>query len=264
MRPSESALNAGVAFAFGVSLFSIVGAVARLVPATWVRPMTPTARRAGANLPLATKPRRRTVVGSVARYSIACLLLWALYLGSAWTRASVGFARRDSVVVSAIAGVMIYYALSGLYGLALHWFGRRDSERQAALRISFGMLPNRPRARCAVIATLCLVNPIVEELIFRGLLVHQYAALSGNLPKALLIGAVVNATNHAYQGLRMVPFHLVFYAATVSLMYSPYGLAAAIGLHYAADAVPLLGLQEQLKEYREKRRKARRAHTVPA
>jgi membrane protease YdiL (CAAX protease family) len=261
---SESALRAGVAFAFGLSLFSLVGALGRLVPASWTRQRPPSGATQATKSLTPAKRRRRTVAGTVVGYLITGLLLWALFLGGAWTQRSVGIFRRESLVVCVIAGVIVYYALVGLYGVALQLLGRRDSERRANLRIHFGLLPRAARARCVVIAIICLANPIIEELIFRGLLVHQYAALYGNFPRALLIGAVVNAANHAYQGLRAVPFHLAVYAATVALLYSPYGLVAAIGFHYVGDAMPFLRLREQLKEYRATRRKARRARTVSA
>lgn len=263
MRATES-LHSGVAFAFVLSLFSVIGALARLVPASWTRKQSATARAVQASSAARAKPRRRTARATLTHYAIMSLLLWALYSGHAWTRRSVGISRHDSLAVSAIAGLLIFWALLGLYGVAVQLLNLRESERRANLRIGFGMLPTNARARCIVIAVVCLVNPIVEELIFRGLLVHQSAALYGNLPRALLLGALVNATNHAYQGFRSVPFHLLVYSATVGLMYSRYGLIASIAFHYAGDAVPLLSLQDRLRDYRGARRIARRTRKISA
>lgn|GEM_PF-3354382 len=259
MSASSSGLQGGVAFAFALSYISVISAAMRLVPKHWVGKRRRAGRVVVASSRRAARPRRRTVRGTLVWYAILSLLLWIFYGAHAWTLASVGVTRPDSPVVDAIAGVMIYYALLTLYGVFLQLLKRREIEELAHLRLSFAYLPNEARARCIVIAATCLANPVVEELIFRGLLVHQHAELNGNLARALLIGAVVNATNHAYQGWRAAPFHLMFYAAAVGLMYSPYGLAASIGLHYVADAVPLLALQERLRKYRQARKTARRA-----
>ena len=200
---------------------------------------------------------RGSARGVFVRYSILSAVLVVLYQSGAWNAISIGLTRRESLTMAVVAGVFLYYPLLYAYGIVTLLFKQQAAEQRAGLHVTFRNLPRNRVERCVAVGIVCLVNPVVEEVIFRGLLVHQSALLTGNLPRALAVGALVNALNHGYQGWRAAPFHLVFYGAAVSLMYSSYGLAAAIALHYAADAVPLLGLKERLAAYRKARRAMR-------
>ena len=48
-------------------------------------------------------------------------------------------------------------------------------------------------------------------------------------------GLIANQALHAYQGVRNLPQHALFYGITVALLYSPFGLMAAVVLHLFGD-----------------------------
>jgi membrane protease YdiL (CAAX protease family) len=108
------------------------------------------------------------------------------------------------------------------------------------------------------------VNPFTEELIFRGLLVHQFARVGAPLWLAVLVGALVNVANHWYQGRALVRSHLAFYAWSVVLLYSPVGMLGAMGFHFLADIWPSLYQRQMLEEYRAQRRARLASANKPA
>jgi membrane protease YdiL (CAAX protease family) len=257
MIAQHTALQGGVAFAFLLAALIALTVILRSPLNYW------RGRRGAAAQTDATKRfrgkqrRRRTASGTLISYAVLSMLLVTLHRAGAWNAASIGFTRHESLSLTAVAGVFLYYPLLYAYGIIAHLFKQGAAQQRADLHVTFRSLPRTRFERCVVISALCLINPVVEEIIFRGLLVHQFALLTGNVPRALVIGAIVNALNHAYQGWRAAPFQLLFYSAAVGLMYSSFGLAAAIALHYAADAAALLGLSERLQAYRKLRRGAR-------
>jgi membrane protease YdiL (CAAX protease family) len=241
-------LHDAVKFAFALAALSAFATLLRGVRALRNRTHSAPAKR----------PRKRTVRGTLTGQGVLVILLWSYWSSGGWTLDSVGVSGREAPIVSFLAGLLMYGLLRSAYSTALRFSNLKVAWGRTALRNTSRLLPTTRAARCAVITTITLFNPVTEELLFRGLLVHQFAMLSGRVGLALAIGAVVNGVNHAYQGWRAAPFHFLFYAGAVGLLFSPYGLVAAIGYHFAGDALPLFGLPGALREYRRERKRARR------
>lgn len=76
------------------------------------------------------------------------------------------------------------------------------------------------------------VIPWLEEVVFRGALVHALHAATGQVVLPLASGLAADLVLHAYQGWRNVAFHAVCYGIAVVLVFSPGGLVAAVIAHH--------------------------------
>jgi membrane protease YdiL (CAAX protease family) len=189
--------------------------------------------------------------------AVVALTLWTYHRAGAWTFDSVGLSRRVSPVVAFAVGVFEFYLFVVLVGACLQVAGASTRYWRAVLRANAQLVPRgRPRQLTAGIL-IALVNPLTEELFFRGLLVYQFVFIGAPLSVALVAGALVTISNHAYQGWLLAPYHLAFYACAVALLFSPLGIAGAIGFHFGGDAFPLLSYGWQLRRYRSLRRSRR-------
>jgi membrane protease YdiL (CAAX protease family) len=187
------------------------------------------------------------------------VFLWGFHGSGAWTLSSVGVSSVVSPAVAFATGLGEYYLFSLLVRAVSWGLGMELALSRAALRANSMLLHDDKAQRTVSVGILVLANPVTEELVFRGLLVHQFHVLGAPLWLAIAIGAVVSLINHAYQGRALALFHLAFYGCVVALLYSPVGLVGAIGMHFGADLWPLTGFGRNLRTYRAMRRRARRA-----
>lgn len=199
--------------------------------------------------------RRRVSVARFALFqAVVVLTLYASYRAGDWTLEGAGVSERVSPLVAFVTGVGEF----GLFTLLVQWtfafVGSPFAYLQAATRANALFAPRGRVRRLSMTAIATLINPVTEELLFRGLLVHQFVVVGAPVWMALSVGALVNATNHAYQGRLAVVFHLTFYAAVVGLLFSPVGLCGAIGFHFAGDVLPVIQYRAQLRAYRAARR----------
>lgn len=243
---SESALSDGVYLAFFFAAVHACFAVLLFVRRRHTRRQSPLERRS------------RRFVPSLLLYGVWVGALWAAYRAGAFNAESVGVSARVSPLVAFATGVGEYFLVRYVLALVLGAFGLTARVWAAVLRANASARPRNPLELLGVTILVVLVNPVTEELMTRGLLVHQWAALGAPVWLTITVGAVVNAINHAYQGRTLAPVHLMLYAATVAILYSPIGLFGAIGFHFAADAAAFAGSRKSLLQYREFRRQQRK------
>lgn len=200
-----------------------------------------------------------TVVSVVVWQGALGTFLWTYHRVGGWTWGSVGVSASVHPAVAFPAGFVVYVVfLIGVRGL-LARTGGELSYLQSAVRANAAFLQRGALNRGIVLGVVMVANPITEELIFRGLLVHQLALVSAPVWVALMVGGVVNAVNHAYQGRVLAWFHFGFYLACAATLYSPLGLVGCFGLHFAGDTVPFLLHRRNVVKYVALRRQARRA-----
>ena len=96
------------------------------------------------------------------------------------------------------------------------------------------LLPRDPAEIAAWIA-VSLTAGLCEEIIFRGYLQKQFAALTGSALAAVLIQAVVFGVSHGYQGLRNVITISIFGAIFGVLAWWRRSLKPGIALHAWTD-----------------------------
>ena len=222
------------------------------------------ARRVIRQRDAARSPRRRKklyrphqYIGTIAFYeqSIFTLLIALSYFVGGWSPASVGLETRVHPLIAMAVGVVAYATLYVGLNLALRVAGTLEKMQDFNFRAHAMIWPrSKPQRICLLIAVL-IFNPVLEEFMYRGILVHQLGELTGLVWLAIAVGFLVNLGNHVYQGRWAMVTHVPFYFIVVGLLYSPVGLWGAIGLHFAGDWVPILTMRWQMRGYRERHRR---------
>jgi membrane protease YdiL (CAAX protease family) len=177
----------------------------------------------------------------------------------AWTRESVGIPGHIRWPDTILAGEVGFLAVILVYA-AVVWLARRLAPmRLAAVRGNLRLWPRGRAAKWFAALFIMVFNPFVEELVMRGLLIHQWGLVLGSPVLPIVAGFLLNAMLHLYQGWRMQLWHALYFVTAVVLLYSPWGLPAAMVAHVFGDVLPILALRRQLKSVRRSRQRARRA-----
>jgi hypothetical protein len=206
-------------------------------------------------------PRRLSIV-SLRNFGIRQLLfsvvLYLGFLSHGVSAAALGIPARihwlDTILAGEV-GFLVALVANLLLMLALRRLGPMQ------LVAARGNLRIWPRGRVAKwFAALFIMgfNPFVEELVMRGVLIHQWALLIGSPVMPILVGFVLNGALHWYQGRRMQAWHAMYFGVAVCLLYSPWGLPAAIVAHVLGDVLPVVLLKRNLSAARAARRRALR------
>jgi membrane protease YdiL (CAAX protease family) len=191
------------------------------------------------------RARKTQGLSSLAWQLLLVACLTAQYQEGSWTLVSVGLESGGAWLPASILGAMLYMPLAVLavvlyksagYGEALRLLTRQDTRRT---------WPSRRIQKVFFLIAL-LLNPFTEELVFRGVLVHQLGMVTGSVPLAAGLGLMLCLVGHLHQGILASPFHAAFFATTVLLLYTRLGLAGAIGLHFVADVAPQTGFLKAL------------------
>lgn len=165
---------------------------------------------------------------------------------------SVGIKYNYNFIFSFVLGVAIYVSLV-LIGI----FFLKYSQYENLLRDTNYMVMRRiiPRQRTEKIFSFistCVVNPFIEEFLYRGVLVFYLGNYFSNMYLAILIGLLLSLGSHLYQGIANFIFHTLFFAVAVLLLYSPFGLIACFGLHFAGDIYPIMKTRKMMMEWRKR------------
>lgn len=191
---------------------------------------------------------------------LAGLLAYA-YSRYRWTPESVGFRPETPLMESILAGEIAFLLVTLAYFAILRVIGKHRSMRLVAVRGNLRVVPRGRAAKWAMAIFIMVFNPFTEEIVMRGILIHQWGLLLGSPAIPIAVGLVLNGALHWYQGWRMQMWHALFFAAAVTLLYSPWGLAAAITAHVFGDVLPLVFLRRQLRAAHKARRLALRARS---
>jgi hypothetical protein len=195
-------------------------------------------------------PPKRMTRGMLIQFGIrqlglAGLLALTFHRGD-WTLESVGIRQDTHWLDAFIAGEIGYLLLIVTY-LAILWpSGRLGHMRLVAVRGNLRAWPRGRAAQWFARLFIMVFNPFTEELVMRGVLIYQWGLLLGSPVIPILVGFVLNGALHWYQGWRMQLWHALYFVMSVSLLYSPWGLLAAIVAHIFGDVVPMLVLRRQL------------------
>ncbi|MBC8026631.1 MAG: CPBP family intramembrane metalloprotease [Steroidobacteraceae bacterium] len=187
-----------------------------------------------------------------AQILFAAVLVAAWKMG-AWSLASIGIHHPerwlDSILVGELGFVMM------IVGHSLVLFATRNlpQVRTAGARANARLWPRTAGLKVLTILFICAMNPFIEEIVMRGILIHQWGLALGSPVLPIAVGFVLNALLHLYQGWRLQLWHALFFAMAVTLLYSPYGLTAAIVAHIFGDSLPFLFLRRNLRRARAAR-----------
>ena len=210
-------------------------------------------------------PRRLTgaQVRSFALRQVMLVLVFAVtYPNGRWTPESVGIHHPELWLDSILAGEIAFLALVLVHWLLLKIAGLLPTMRLVAARGNLYAWPRRRSHKIIAGIAIMVFNPFTEELMMRGVLIHQWALFIGSAAIPIAIGFVLNSLLHWYQGWRMQLWHAMYFVIAVGLLYSKWGLIAAITAHVFGDVMPFVGLRRNLLRARKERRAARAAQAA--
>jgi membrane protease YdiL (CAAX protease family) len=201
----------------------------------------------------------------VAQFGIRQLALVGLLAYTferyAWTPESVGFRPGTPLMECILAGEIAFLLVVLVNHAILRLTGKFRSMRLVAVRGNLRIVPRGRVAKWAMAIFVMVFNPFTEEIVMRGILIHQWGLLLDSPAIPIAVGFVLNGALHWYQGWRMQMWHALFFGAAVTLLYSPWGLAAAITAHVFGDVLPLVTLRRQLRAAHKARRLALRTRS---
>lgn len=214
---------------------------------------------AGAPVSATGRPKLRRAppragYGALQWQVLLCLWLFLFAYPEQWTWPTVGLKTVVPIIVSAGAGVVVYGLLIAILTAAVRCSGTEGKFLDNSLRTMAAICPRGAGQKVMAWIAFCLLNPVTEELLFRGVLVYQTSLAIGSAWLPIALGLAVNIGNHWYQGWRPLLLHVPFYFIAVALLFSPLGLAGAIGFHFAGDIVPMSLTRRQLRQFRARHR----------
>ncbi|WP_392482728.1 CPBP family intramembrane glutamic endopeptidase [Nostoc sp. C110] len=179
-----------------------------------------------------------------------------------WDAPSVGLKFEIFPVISLTIGLISYFIFVLVLSKLLKLLRVSQIVENDAYLVAVRLMPRQKVQKILFMIAVCILNPITEELIFRGVLVHQLSLYTNNYYLAFFLGLFVSVGNHIYQGMLHIITHIVFCIFTVTLLYSDVGLIGSIGFHLAGDIYPFMWLKYQVSNYKQRRREERRAKYV--
>ena len=194
-----------------------------------------------------------------ARQILFAAVLAASWFAGGWDARSVGL-HHDSVLYAILAGEVGFLALVLIHLAGVFALRKLPAMRVAAARGNMRIWPRGRVPQAFAVLFIMVMNPFVEELVMRGILIHQWGLALGSPVLPIAVGFVLNALLHWYQGWRMQFWHALFFLLAVGLLYSPFGLAAAITAHALGDVLPFIGMRRNLLRGRDAMRAARKSH----
>ena len=186
------------------------------------------------------------------------------YANGAWTTESVGVHSPQLWLESILVGELAFLGLMAAHHLLLLATGQLQTVLLAAARGNLYAWPRRRSHKIYAGIFIMVFNPFTEELVMRGILIHQWALHMGSAVIPIAVGFVLNSLLHWYQGWRVQLWHALYFAVAVCLLYSKWGLVAAITAHVFGDVLPFVVLRRNLLRARAGRRAARAARAAEA
>jgi membrane protease YdiL (CAAX protease family) len=169
----------------------------------------------------------------------------------------LGLSQTFHPIPAFIIGFIVYFIVLSIIEALAAGFGLRERMHDLAFETMRLLWPRDPQQKVLAFIAVVLINPFTEEVIYRGVLVHQFGELIDNFWLAALIALVLSLAAHMYQGSWSFPFQMMFHAAAIGLLFSPMGLAACFGFHFAGDLVPVVTLKRSMIEWRKRKRSVR-------
>jgi len=200
---------------------------------------------------LLTGPKARFVIyGATFTFELVIVaLIWLGIRSRGVTMRELIGGRWDSVesflLDIAIAAVFFFVASGILIGLrvALGTLDLHNTARQAAdtKKLLAPLIP-RTGGEAAFFVVLALGAGLFEEIIFRGYLQRQFAALGKNVWAGIMLSAAAFGLGHGYQGNRMMIVIGVYGALFGILVYLRKSLRPGMMAHAFQDAFSGLAL----------------------
>jgi len=215
-------------------------------------------------LPL-QRPPRRFGLSMLTWQAFLLAFIGFDYLRQGWNPASVGLVSNVPPIAAFGFGALCYGAFILCMNCTFKAIGlARVLKNVTPVIMTIAKLWPRGRVNKKLAFLAFVLNPITEELLFRGILVYQFSLLTGSVAIPLIVGLSAMIATHLYQGWpAILTGHIPMYGVMVALLFSPMGLAAAIGFHMLGDLVPVLSLKRYIRMYRNQNRRTGMVQLAP-
>ena len=193
----------------------------------------------------------------LAKQVFLAVILSALLVGDPETQLLIGFSDDIHALIAITIGLASYALILFIFDAGARLLGVANSVNLAAERVMHYLRPRSKTDYWRFYTGLCLLNPFVEEIVYRGILVSLLAYAVDNVFLAIAVGLAASIAAHLYQGWVLMPFHLLFHGTAIALLFSPGGLISCIAFHVAGDVVPVAKnvhrSRRRLRQLREQR-----------
>ena len=174
-----------------------------------------------------------------------------------WEASHLGFKFEVHPLISFLLGIVAYGFLYLLLHFGLGIAGLRERMDDASFKAMRSIWPRERGGKVIAVLAICVLNPVSEELLYRGVLIWSFGHHMDNLPLAVGISFSLTMIGHAYQGGLAALSQLFFHGLAIALLFSPLGLMGSIGLHVAGDVVPVIELRSMMDRWQVRRRAER-------
>lgn len=188
---------------------------------------------------------------------LVAVLLFGFSQGP-WRLEEVGYRVGTSPLLAIATGLALYGASCLAFTTGVRLLGRVDEEEDASFLAIRSIWPRSRSEKPFAFISCCMINPCTEEILYRGILVYALGEAIGNFTIPVIAGLLLNLATHFYQGPANLIFHSFFFAACVSILFSPLGLLGAVSFHFAGDLVPVVTFRHQMDRWVMRRRAARK------
>lgn len=187
---------------------------------------------------------------------IVLLILFWILNDTQWLWPMLGVKRIVPLWQAAVLGFGCYLIFLGLWSkVKLPWLTTQEAFT-TNYNVARMFLPRSRLQTCILSATLCVLNPVTEEVLFRGILIHFTGTWFGWMLPAVLLGAFCSFSAHLYQGRAALPYQFAFHLTSVGILFTPLGLLGCIGFHFGGDLIPLMRHRKvfafRIRQYRNR------------
>jgi membrane protease YdiL (CAAX protease family) len=235
-----------IVVSFGIAVFYSLGSI------SYVFERNRVADQYGGRLP---RPDRAAMLASLQIQLLYGGAVFGSFLLDGLTLEQVGFSTSMPMPQALAMGIFSYLVLIAFWRFSLA--GEDDWSLESGFEFIRSMTPRDKYAKAVSFVAFCVLNPVVEEVVYRGALVYCLGEYLNSYRTAVLISVSLTLLTHLYQGLASLRFHLAFAAMTIVLLFSPAGLVGAIGAHFAGDIVPGIFYRSDIRKWKERRRQRR-------
>jgi membrane protease YdiL (CAAX protease family) len=187
---------------------------------------------------------------------LSVVLAWLIFQGE-WTARELGIRDGTSPALAVITGLLVYFLLGGLLVLIARSIGMMDHMEDATFEVMRSIWPREPKQKQMAFVAVCVLNPVTEELLYRGVLVFALGQYLDSFFISSAIGFALSLSAHWYQGTLPLLSQTAFHLLAIGLVLSPIGLLGSMGLHFAADLMPVLSMRRDMTQWANRRRKRR-------
>lgn len=166
----------------------------------------------------------------------------------------LGIVPATSPVVAFAAGSAAYIALLVTLEVVSALFGVRERLHDVAFEALRFVWPRERAGKPLAVVAVCVLNPVTEEVIYRGVMIGMLGSVIDDFAVAAALGLFVSLVAHIYQGALAIAAQFCFHVCAIALFFSPFGLVACIGFHFAGDVVPVVTMRSAMRGWAGRRR----------